>query len=182
MNKGTRSAARPLGDGSNPKESIGNQLADSVGYLCWLQRRSGGKFSIENPKSSWLWHHPRIADLLFVSSDVDFDQCMFGLRPPHAASSDSEDVRIKKPTRLRTSLSTLSCLSRACQGGHTHFRCLGHVHDSRGKLVSVARAAGQYPDSLCTEWAKEVERYVADSALETPSGRAKHRDLRTGGD
>ena len=131
INGGTRTSESPQGSGDKPNEMYGNRLADVMCELCWLQHRSGGKFSIENPLSSFLWKYPPVDQLSSICVDVDLDQCEYGLRPPHHRRAPCSDLRIKKPTRLRTSLHSLSALSVKCRGNHAHWRCLGSVRDDR---------------------------------------------------
>ena len=156
INGGTRTSESPQGSGDKPNEMYGNRLADVMCELCWLQNISGGKFSIENPLSSFLWKYPPVDQLSSICVDIDLDQCEYGLRPPHRRRAPYSDLRIKKPTRLRTSLHSLSALSVKCRGNHAHWRCLGSVRDDSGRTVSVAKAAGHYPDQLCQRWAEIV--------------------------
>eukprot|EP00972_Heterocapsa_arctica_P039836 5869593-Heterocapsa_arctica.AAC.1 len=85
-------------------------MAVAIARLCWLQHRSGGHFSIENPRTSHVWRYPAIEALLVVACDVDFDQCMYGLTPPHI-SDTKHGPRITKATRIRTTLEQLNSLS-----------------------------------------------------------------------
>ena len=71
INGGTRTSESPQGSGDKPNEMYGNRLADVMCELCWLQHRSGGKFPIENPLSSFLWKYPPIDQLSSMCVDID---------------------------------------------------------------------------------------------------------------
>lgn len=152
LNGGTRTALHPEGDGSLERENIGNRLAKTVARLCRLLHSNGAYFSIENPKTSRAWQFGPIARLP-SSVDVIIDQCEYNLTPPHESSQSN--VKIKKPTKIKTNLHCLLQLSRACTKSHEHYPCYGSVKTAQG-WVSVARAAGNYPVELCTEWARLV--------------------------
>ena len=152
MNGGTRRSHLPEGDGSLQSELDGNKMADKVAHLCRLQAAVGNYYSIENPRSSYVWDYKGVTRLKFDGGlDVDFDQCMFGLTPPHLDPSSGQ--RIRKATRIRTNLASLLQLSSKCDHCHEHYHCLGSVRFN-GERVSVARAAGCYPPQLCRSWAK----------------------------
>ena len=181
-NGGTRTLAHPEGDCSLEREIIGNKLARITARLCLILHKAGCYFSIENPRFSYVWNFPPILKLLDVAFDVDFDQCMYGLRPPHIPqashstfhrkptplssvssklhSKPTQNTFIKKPSRVRTNLSSLNGLSRVCSKDHEHFHCCGSVKTSNG-WVSVAKAAGHYPLGLCETWANLVKHAAA---------------------
>jgi hypothetical protein len=150
LNSGTRTKERPEGDGSRPNEEEGNLLAEGVVLLCEALVGKGGFYSIENPLSSRFWELECLRGLMAEHCCVVFDQCEYGLTPPGIMISAG--VRIKKSTKLLTNMKELCVLNRSCLGSHEHFRCLGSVRVGN-KSVSVARAAGHYPVSLCTAWA-----------------------------
>ena len=110
-------------------------------------------------------------DLLDVAVDVRFDQCRYGLVPPHLTLEDKQLIR--KRTRLRTNMSSLSDLEGFCTGGHDHFVCLGSVRVGE-RRVSVARAAGRYPAALCHAWARCVARQLrADARVARAEARPR---------
>jgi len=183
LNKGTRTSSRPEGDGSLERERLGNRLADAVCLLCRAQHEIGGYFSIENPRSSFLWKYAPVSELFEFCSSVCFDQCMFGLAPPNSMptnkptktsnstvtasqsiSTPKTCVRIKKPTRILTNLSALKALERPCDKSHQHVACMGSVKTASG-WKSVAKEAGAYPPSLCEPWAAAVARSCRDCAI-----------------
>ena len=163
MNGGTRTSSNPEGTGERKNEICGNELADVVCELCWLLYKSKGFFSIENPLSSFLWKYGPVDLLNEIAFDVDFDQCQFGLAPPHAAETNQRDLFIKKATRLRTNLQELKGLGVRCQGGHRHYRCLGSVR-AGGRCVRISEAAGHYPRDLCAAWARLAGARLDDDA------------------
>jgi len=150
FNDGTRTRERPEGTQELEREILGNKLAKSVARLCNALHRANCFYSIENPRSSYVWEFEPIKGLLRHSFDVQFDQCEYNLIPIHMPSQST--YRIKKPTTLRTNMIALKSLARKCRGDHKHFRCCGSVKTPQG-WVSVAKAAGAYPPSLCKQWA-----------------------------
>ena len=163
MNGGTRRKSTPAGDGSNPHEERANILARRIALLCRDQHKCGNYFSVENPRGSYLWDFESIAALGRISYEVDFDQCMYGLLPPHL--TDESKTYIRKSTRLLTNMVELKSLSKACDHCHKHYTCLGSVR-VRGQTIQVSAAAGRYPSRLCRAWAASV----AEAA-----GRRLHR-------
>jgi hypothetical protein len=153
MNGGSRSKANPAGDENDPRDREANEMAHVVCLFCRLVAKTGGFFSIENPLTSFLWGLAEYEELMKGFSTVDFDQCMFGLAPPHV-SSDA-NIRMKKATRIVTNCPGLSCLAVKCDGSHAHHHCLGSVQVG-SRTVSTARYAGAYPARLCEAWARGV--------------------------
>ena len=150
-NGGTRRKNRPEGDGSRRDEIEANALATTVARICAALCSVGSHYSIENPLSSHIWGFGPIAALKGVA--VDFDQCMYGLRPP--VVDPSVDVRFRKATRLLTSLSSLATLRIRCDGRHSHHVVQGRISIG-GKSVAASKLAGRYPPKLCRAWAKAV--------------------------
>ena len=64
LNNGTRQAAFPSGDGSLPRERVGNLQARFVARACAAQGQVNGFWSIENPRASFLWKFPPIRKLM----------------------------------------------------------------------------------------------------------------------
>ena len=134
LNGGARTTSCPAGDGTLDREILGNKLADVVSLLCRALHDVGCYFSIENPRFALSRLYTPVCDLVDISFDVDFDQSMFGLAPPHVGVSQVQPqptsfklqfpksqavtqpsqhnltclspscLRIKKPTRVRTNL------------------------------------------------------------------------------
>ena len=102
LSGGTRRKGNEEGDGTDEKEIIGNRLAKVTADLCWRLRRKGGHFSIESPKGSYAWGYTPFSHLLAVGFYVEFDQCMYGLVPPHLAKDNPDDLRIKRNYMILT--------------------------------------------------------------------------------
>ncbi len=118
--------------------------------LCWLCFATGTHFSIENPRTSYLWHLVELKALGGHTVVVDFDQCAYGLCLPR-----HESRPIKKATRLLTIVLELSTLARYCTKDHEHTRCMGSFkHEDR--RVDVSEFGGAYPRELCRVWARAV--------------------------
>jgi hypothetical protein len=163
LNGGTRSIATPYGDGTVPREVRGNH---QLKQMMRLVRALDGKkrfWSIENPRTSRLWHTKEMKKLM-ARSDVcvvTFAQCCYGLRPPEY--DGTIDVRTRKETTLVTNVPTLAKLARMCTGGHKHVHAMGSVKVKGGR-VSRAQAAGTYPPCLCRTWAALVEAHLSKQA------------------
>jgi len=159
LNGGTRRKDCPDG-GSNPleRELLGNKQAEYVAALCLHLNLVGGLFTIENPSASHLFRSSPFKALYdrCIITEVSFDQCAFGLRPPGA--SDFEFV--KKPTTIIANFTHINQLSVHCPGiscSHKHIHAWGSrkVGDKR---YSMAKAAGHYPQQLCQCWAQCVQQ------------------------
>ena len=57
------------------RTGLGQALADTTASLIRLCERVGVRWSIENPRSSALWRHPSIAQLVSKHVWVPFDCC-----------------------------------------------------------------------------------------------------------
>ena len=175
MSGGTRRSWCPEGEGNKVKEVGANVMAANVARFCWLQHKQGIYFSIESPLTSHLWKYGPVSALLDVGIDADFHQSMCGLQPPHSSSARSP--RIRKATRIRTNLGGLSELTVTCDRKHDHFHCLGHVK-VEGKSVSVARAAGRYPQALTSAWVRAARSdLVKESTSAYHKGKTRVRPL-----
>ena len=62
---------------------------------------------------------------------------------------------MKKATRICTNVPEITDLTAVCSGLHKHRHCMGRVKAGVSS-VSLARAAGVYPEQLCEKWAKAV--------------------------
>ena len=174
MNGGTRTMECPMGGGKGKevleREMLANEMAVAVCKLCVRLYTPGCFFSLENPLTSHLWLSDPFLDLRAVCGDhlvlVDFHQCQFGLRLPGSKANQF----CKKATRIATNMATLSQLSRFCPGvsaAHAHDVAWGAVK-VRGKWLSKAAAAGQYPDQLCHEWSLLAAAAIGDRFWKGP--------------
>ena len=78
---------------------------------------------------------------------VRTDQCMYGLRLPHACVPCG-GMHIRKLTRFLGNIVGLSNLHRICNKTHKHVWALGSVKLG-SKSISVAKTAGHYLSELC---------------------------------
>ena len=110
-----------------------------------LGQRSRGAIAIgENPVSSKAWRTPEIEEAFSGTAQVDFDQCMLGLRHPVTG------VPMRKRTRMRGDALALRHLVRAqCDGGHEHQPIEGGFRHPGGYWMAVSEWAGGYSRRLC---------------------------------
>ena len=104
MNGSLRSRDHPEGFPPSPKDLVANREARAVGSLCRSLSLMGALWSIENPQGSYCFCYAPIRDLSLLPevSDVHFDQCMFGLRPP--GTDVPADQRVRKSTTIRSNV------------------------------------------------------------------------------
>ena len=113
------------------------RLFEVVVDLCCYQRRHGGDYLLEHPKTSKAWSLECV-DRLWQLEDtvaVTFHTCAFGM--------EAEDLwgrgRVLKPTMVMTSSPSIAqCLDVQCAGGHRH------VHLVNGR----AKKAAEYPPGM----------------------------------
>ncbi len=159
MNKGTRNASQPEGDGSLDRENRGNELARRTCYLCLILISCGNFFTIENPKTSWAWHLSCIESLKIHSgvTEVTLDQCCYGLRIPDELGKLGP---AKKGTKLLGNLPFLSLLHRQCKCQQPHVQVIGGVKLQKG-WVKRSELAGAYPKALCSQYHRCCEKMFA---------------------
>ena len=160
---GTRSAARPEGDGSNRDEALANEDAAWMCKFLGLVSRAGGWFTLENPASSYLWHLDSIKNLQaqVATYRVHVDQCMFGLRSP----PDIKPTEVwKKGTVFLPSTPCFKPLARKCENQHLHVPIKGTLK-TEGHHVSRSVLAATYPLKLCHAYAKLAPAAGAGAAL-----------------
>jgi hypothetical protein len=154
LNGGTRSRRFPQGKRPLPRELVANKQAANVAELCRFQHDSGGYFSVENPRNSYMWDYEPMAALRPISFSVFIDQCMYKLRPiALRAGLEPGDWRLKKPTCIFTNHPNLKKLQVKCDRKHLHHECWGQVRYG-GKLVRVSEHAAAYSSTLCRRWAE----------------------------
>ncbi len=80
-----RDWAHPLGlpnlDGANKtKVEKGNELARFAAGLALICSSRGIAWAIENPRSTWIWHHPAMQEAASCpdAANHDLQNCMFG--------------------------------------------------------------------------------------------------------
>lgn len=151
--RSSRTRENPLGSGLRSVEVQGNTHAAHVARLCSALVKVGGKFSIENPKGSYVFLHPDIGALsnLCETVFVDFDQCAYGLQLAGAG----EHFYARKRTTIFTNCLELKMLERRCPGisaTHKHDHCWG-ARVVNGKSVRLTSSAAHYPKELCKSFA-----------------------------
>ncbi len=183
LSVGTRGPSAPEGTGFRDDENEANWLLHRICALCQDCHGAGCFFSIENPKSSYLWHMPDVLALSGLAFKVDFDQCEFGLSLPGSSGAS----RIRKPTTVLTNLPELRVLARTCKKDHDHVRCWGSARIG-GTRVDLASWAGVYPKELCRVWAQAVAQRghllpsaaVVPEVLHAPSAKSVGPRLKAG--
>ena len=159
MNKGTRTAEQPLGDGTVHRENVGNEILHRTLYLCELLHKHGSFFTLENPLSSFAWKIPRMRKMLDACqcAVADLDQCEYGLKIP-----DKFGIwgLAKKPTKFLGTMPNIGFLARKCSKQHDHIAVLGGVK-VQGKWQKRSQLAGSYPKRLCEAYAKAFEHSFA---------------------
>eukprot|EP00438_Fugacium_kawagutii_P016231 Skav211918 [mRNA] locus=scaffold1200:96943:99030:- [translate_table: standard] len=159
MNKGSRTADNPLGDGSVRREVVGNEILHRTLHLCKLLHDHGSFFTLENPLTSYAWKIPEMRDTMSSCkcTRVDLDQCEYGLSiPDHLGVLGLA----KKPTTFTGTMPFMSRLSRKCSRTHEHVPVLGGVRHN-GKWQKRSQLAGSYPVRLCQAYVRAFEQSFA---------------------
>ena len=151
-NKGTRRRHIPEGDGTLAREILGNELLRRTMILIDILEKSGNRWTLENPASSYLWHMPAMVKKLNHPSvtRVHIDQCSYGLR---LRGVDGIVGPCKKPTFFAGTLEGLEQLERRCSCAVKHVHAAGGVKTSKG-WKRRSELAGHYPIKLCMAYAK----------------------------
>jgi hypothetical protein len=130
---------RPWGERILDRELEANKEVKHLLLYIYACIAAGVHFTIENPKSSLLWHIPEINELitLNICTKYDMDMCAHGLKTP----SHIRPVEFfKKPTSI---LSTFRSLPRLC------VRCPGtHLHTSLGRRERFQRKDGTWTSKI----------------------------------
>ena len=147
MNKGSRTADNPAGNGSVARELLGNELLSRTVYLCRLLHQAGNFFTIENPRGSFAWKMPKMEDLLkrTRAERVHLDQCCYGLKIP---GMNGLPGLARKNTTFAGTLPTISHLAATCSKDHDHVHVIGGVKVGK-KRTRRSELAGAYPTALC---------------------------------
>jgi hypothetical protein len=151
-----RTEERPQGFGSEAAD-VANKLALRMLEVARGQMARGVFFSIENPYSSLLWKLKQYVKLA-AEKDVRLvriHQCMAG-----SAHKKETGVLTNAPW-----LADLLCDSDSRP--HHHVPLIGLVEDFRGedsKQVFYTELAAEYPEGLCSLWAKGFHKYCKREA------------------
>jgi hypothetical protein len=144
---GSRSKARPWGNGSRKDEIAANHVLRNVFLIIKVCNALNVFWTLENPKTSRVFNIPAFQTMLVKKcvTRVDLDMCSFGLRDPVS------DLHYLKPTSLIGTLPGLSILGKRCQGEHIHETVEGTVL-SEGKVLKRSKVAGGYTLDFCAQF------------------------------
>lgn len=156
MNKGTRTGAQPLGDGTLKREVLGNKILERTTRLCMILHQHNSFFTLENPLTSFAWKTFYIRNLVKATgcTEAVLDQCMYGLSIPNQQGLAG---LAKKPTKFLGTMPMLDLLSTRCNRFHPHVAVLGTVKVA-GKWRKRSQLAGSYPSKLCTEYIRTFSK------------------------
>ena len=98
LNGNGRSKGTPWGNGEVPRVEEANVVTKFLLKCIRLVERSGGHWSLENPRSSFIWWTPELRRMQYQTKTqiVDFDQCEYGLDYPGAQKTTT----LKKNQRV----------------------------------------------------------------------------------
>ena len=155
-NGGTRRKSNPKGNGSLPREKLGNEILRRAMILISILEESGNFWTIENPQSSYLWDMKAVQKCIkkFSNCLVKLDQCVYGLS---LIGTDGVVGPCKKPTRFLGNFMELSQLTASCRCQTSHVHAVGGVHTKSG-WKKRSELAGHYPLKLCNAYAKIVSQ------------------------
>eukprot|EP00435_Cladocopium_sp_Y103_P016026 s641_g4.t1 len=115
------------------------------------QRQRGRIVLGENPYNSGAWKTPEIEEAFSGLGEVDFDQCMTGLRHP------VNKMHMKKRTKFRGPHRALKYLKKCqCRGRHKHHPIEGGFKTKEGRWMRLSECAGGYGKRLCKAILKGV--------------------------
>ena len=132
------------------REIQGNELLHRSLVLISILEKGGNTWTLENPRTSFLFRMPKVKRLLFKKTTelVDFDQCMFDL------VIAGSPLRVKKATRIIGNI-CLDGLAIKCDHSHQHQPAIGSVRTAQG-WVRRTQLAGAYPPKLCKALYKAI--------------------------
>ena len=148
----------PQGDGSLPREILGNELLRRTMVLIKTLERAGNFWTLENPASSYVWSMPSVINKLDSPSceQALMHQCAYGLK-----LKDDEGLLgpCRKHTRFAGNLPGLRDLSRLCHCRSRHVHAVGGVRTPHG-WKRRSELAGHYPLALCHKYATRANRIL----------------------
>ena len=129
----------------------GTALMDACIEMVVTCLENGVPFSLENPLGSMVWSYPPMVQILrhplvFV---VDLVYCSYGMA-------------WKKPTRIITSISSLTRLRTTCSGDHVHQTLRGTAPNG----VLWTRLACAYPQQLCEAFGRALSAAFHNGVIE----------------
>lgn len=151
-NGGTRRKTNPQGNGTLPREVLGNLILERTLILIQILEKHGNWWTLENPRSSYVWLMPGLADKLNHPKyfEAVMHQCAYGLR---LKDSEGRYGPCKKHTRFLGNLPGLADLSRTCSCQTAHVHAVGGVKTRTG-WRRRSELAGHYPLTLCQAYAQ----------------------------
>ena len=157
-NGGTRRKDMPQGDGSLPREILGNELLRRTMVLIKTLERAGNFWTLESPASSYVWSMPSVINKLDspACEQALMHQCAYGLK-----LKDDEGLLgpCRKHTRFAGNLPGLRDLSRLCHCRSRHVHAVGGVRTPHG-WKRRSELAGHYPLALCHKYATIANRIL----------------------
>lgn len=150
-NGGTRRKHSPEGNGSLPREVLGNELLRRTLVLIETLECAGNFWTLENPASSYVWSMPSVLDKLGNASckQALMHQCAYGLK---LKDDDGRLGPCRKHTRFVGNLCGLPELSKMCHCRSKHVHAVGGVRTPHG-WKRRSELAGHYPLALCHKYA-----------------------------
>eukprot|EP00438_Fugacium_kawagutii_P016098 Skav225961 [mRNA] locus=scaffold6030:95987:98131:- [translate_table: standard] len=155
-NGGTRRKHCPEGLNLLEREIKGNKILERTFQLIAALTKAGNWWTLENPKSSYVWLMPRLVAWLkqHCVYDATLHQCAYGLR---LKGPDGKYGPCKKHTKFIGNLPHLADLSQLCHCHVPHVHAVGGVKTKQG-WKRRSELAGHYPTRLCDKYGAIVSR------------------------
>ena len=181
LNGGTRRKEHPDGiEPILPRERTANVQGAYVVDLCIALAKAGSWFVIENPRRSDFWRSSSFNRLQqhvpLVLAHVDM--CAYDHRLPGAPAH----TFCCKATSFCSNILGFDKVSASCPGisaKHQHETAWGS-RNVNGIVVSLAKAAGAYPDDLCDVMAQVVSCQLSRDRASFLGRRGNSHDAREG--
>ena len=159
-NGGTRRKTCPQGTGVLRREEIGNRILERTLILISILEKHGNYWTLENPRSSYLWDMPGVWDRIQDSKYcvAIMDQCSYGLK---LLDKNGLLGPCKKPTLFLGNIPGLACLAAKCQCSVEHVHAVGGVRTKHG-WRKRSELAGHYPLKLCNAYVKMIHQLVEE--------------------
>ena len=150
-NGGTRRVSLPEGNGTLPREVLGNKLLERTLILIDSLESHGNFWTLENPASSYAWHMKGLKEKLLDGKHYEavLHQCAYGL---NLLDDQGNLGPCRKHTRFLGNLPTLPKMSRKCNCRSKHVHAVGGVRTKEG-WKRRSELAGHYPYALCHRYA-----------------------------
>lgn len=154
-NQGTRRKYNPAGDNSLLREVEGNLILARTMMLIDILERHGNFWTLENPKSSYVWLMPSLKRKLLSENcwTTEFDQCRYGLK---LLDDSGKRGPCKKPTRIAGNFPSIRELTKKCSCHVPHVHAIGGVRTKVG-WQKRSELAGHYPAQLCKAYSHAVQ-------------------------